>query len=74
MALDLRAVRTRRAKLTLELGSGAGELYLLDEDPFEMDNRFDDPSCRAIRAELEDMVRSRPADERDPLPVPVGAA
>lgn len=46
VALDLRAVRTRNAKLTLELGSGAGELYLLDEDPGEMHNRFDDRSSR----------------------------
>lgn len=74
VALDLRAVRTRRAKLTLEMGSGAGELYLLDEDPGEMHNRFDDPSCRGLRTELEAMIRSRPADEMEPLPEPIGAA
>ena len=44
VALDLRAVRTRTAKLTLELGSGAGELYDLANDPHESENRFDDPA------------------------------
>jgi len=74
VALDLRVVRTRSAKLTLELGSGAGELYLLDEDPHEMHNRFDDPACRGTREALIDMIHSRPRDEREPLPEPIGAA
>lgn len=74
VALDLRAARTARAKLTLELESGAGELYLLDEDPGEMVNRFDDPACKGVREELSDMIRSRPKDIRDPLPEPIGAA
>lgn len=74
VALDLRAVRTHNAKLTLELGSGAGELYLLDEDPQEMVNRFNDPGCRGIKEELSDMIHSRPQDIRDPLPLPIGAA
>lgn len=60
--LDLRTVRTRRHKLTLDLRSGAGELYDLANDPHEMDNRFDDPGCAAPRRELEDMIRSRPQD------------
>jgi arylsulfatase A-like enzyme len=74
VALDLRAVRTRDAKLTLELGSGEGELYLLDEDPQEMTNRFADPSCKGLRDELTQMIHSRPQDIRDPLPQPIGAA
>jgi hypothetical protein len=57
--LDLRTVRTRTHKLTLELKSGAGELYDLRNDPYEMENRFDDSPARR---ELEDMIRSRPAD------------
>jgi arylsulfatase A-like enzyme len=74
VALDLRAVRTQGAKLTLEMESGAGELYLLDEDPHEMRNRFDDPACKGLRSELTDMIRSRPQDIMDPLPQPIGAA
>jgi arylsulfatase A-like enzyme len=74
VALDLRVVRTRDAKLTLELGSGAGELYRLSDDPHEMVNRFDDPACRGLRAELTDMIHARPDDIRDPLPLPNGSA
>jgi arylsulfatase A-like enzyme len=74
VALDLRAVRTQNAKLSLELESGEGELYLLDQDPHEMENRFHDPEYKAIRDELTDMIQSRPQDIRDPLPQPIGAA
>ncbi|MEO6596707.1 MAG: sulfatase/phosphatase domain-containing protein, partial [Planctomycetota bacterium] len=64
----LRTVRTQRHKLTLELDSGAGELYDLVEDPQEMVNRFDDQSYAAVRRELSDMIASRPADAVAPLP------
>jgi arylsulfatase A-like enzyme len=74
VGLSLRAVRTRDAKLTLELGSGAGELYVLNEDPQEMVNRFDDPAYRGIREQLTAMIHARPKDIRDPLPERVGAA
>ena len=66
--LHLRTVRTQRHKLTLELDSGAGELYDLVEDPQEMFNRFDDQSYAAVRRELSDMIASRPADAVAPLP------
>jgi len=62
--LDLRTVRTRDQKLTLERISGAGELYDLREDPDEMVNRFDDPAYANVRRALFDMIASRPADER----------
>lgn len=61
--LKLRTARTRDWKLTLELDSGAGEMYCLAEDPDEMDNLFDDPGYAARRRELTDMIRSRPADQ-----------
>ena len=60
--LQLRTVRCKRHKLSLELASGEGELYDLEEDPHEMDNLFGDPQRQAIRRELEDMIRSRPDD------------
>jgi arylsulfatase A-like enzyme len=60
--LDLRTVRTQRHKLTLELRSGAGELYDLYDDPYEMQNRFNDPGIAVIQKNLVEMVRSRPAD------------
>ena len=63
--LDLRTVRTQRHKLTLELRSGAGELYDLYDDPHEMQNRFG--QGLAIEKELSAMIRSRPNDARPRL-------
>ena len=74
VALDLRMARTKTHKLTVEAGSGAGELYDLKNDPYEMDNLFDDSGMGAIRKELEDMIASRPDDEMDIKPTPVGMA
>jgi arylsulfatase A-like enzyme len=58
--LDLRTVRTKRHKLTLDLRSGAGELYDLYDDPHEMQNLFG--KSNAAEKQLTDMIRSRPAD------------
>lgn len=63
--LDLRTVRTRTHKLTVDLRSGAGELYDLVNDPDEMENVFE--TSRA-RKELMDMIESRPDDEVPRLP------
>jgi arylsulfatase A-like enzyme len=63
--LDLRTVRTRSHKLTVDLRSGAGELYDLANDPHEMDNVFD---SSMVKNELLDMIRSRPHDIRPRLP------
>jgi hypothetical protein len=67
-------VRTRRHKLTLELDSGAGELYDLVDDPHELDNRFDDPACAGARKELTEMIASRPDDAKRERQAPVGMA
>ncbi|MBX9903215.1 MAG: sulfatase-like hydrolase/transferase [Burkholderiales bacterium] len=74
VALQLRTVRTRTHKCTFELGSGAGELYDLYNDPGEMDNLFNDPGRAKIRKELHDMMRARPGKIRDDLAEPVGMA
>jgi arylsulfatase A-like enzyme len=66
--LQLRTVRTPRHKLTVDLLSGAGEMYDLQEDPDEMDNRFGDPAVAAVQKELTDMIASRPDDAVAPLP------
>ena len=73
VALSLRTVRTRDAKMTVDLRSGDGELYDLRDDPAEMTNRFADPGKAALRRELMDMIRSRP-DDAGPLREPVGMA
>jgi arylsulfatase A-like enzyme len=68
VGLELRTVRTGNAKLTVDQISGDGELYLLSEDPDEMDNRFNDPSVRGIQQELADMIAARPGPLMADLP------
>ena len=58
----------------MELGSGAGELYDLYDDPHEGVNRFDDPAARGFREELMQRLMCRPDDIMDPLPATVGPA
>lgn len=74
IGLQLRTVRTKTHKCTFELGSGAGELYDLVEDPQEMHDRFADPAYKGVRDELEQMMRARPGEVRNPLAQPIGMA
>jgi arylsulfatase A-like enzyme len=74
VALELRTVRTRTHRLTQECVSGAGELYDLVADPFELDNRWDEPAMAGIKAELEAMIATRPNDVLQPPLRPVGMA
>lgn len=69
--LSLRTVRTRSAKLTVDLRSGAGEMYDLMHDPNEMINIFDAPEHTALRAQLEAFLNARP-DDMGPIGTPVG--
>jgi len=71
--LELRTVRTRTHKLTVDLISGAGELYDLEADPDEMTNLFDMPQTLEIQATLQGYVASRPQDML-PDQTPVGTA
>ncbi|MEM7686157.1 MAG: sulfatase/phosphatase domain-containing protein, partial [Pseudomonadota bacterium] len=71
--LSLRTVRTKTHKMTVDLQSGAGELYDLARDPHELDNLFEDPSASDIRSRLEDYLARRPNDI-GPNRVPVGTA
>ena len=73
VGLSLRTVRTQTHKLTLELGSGAGELYDLVNDPHEMSNLFDDPAVAEIQEALTAMIHQRP-DDIGPLGTPSGGA
>ncbi len=73
VALSLRTVRTRTHKLTLDLQSGAGELYDLENDPHELVNLFEAEHAAGVRAELETMLHSRP-DDALPLQTQVGMA
>ncbi len=62
--LALRTVRTRSQKLTLELNSAAGELYDLEDDPQEMQNRFGDPAYAGAQRELTRTDDREPARRR----------
>ena len=50
--LDLRTVRSRSHRLSVDLNSGAGELYDLAADPHEMTNLWDDAGAAAMRDRL----------------------
>ncbi len=71
VALSLRTVRTKSAKLTKDLRSGAGEMYDLAADPHEMLNVYDDPDHADLKAELEGYLMMRP-DDIGPINTPVG--
>ena len=73
VSLSLQVIRTKTHKLTLDLISGAGELYDLVIDPNEMDNRFDHEDYADVQSDLVRMINLRPQDKRD-LQVQVGLA
>ncbi|MGC6536943.1 MAG: sulfatase-like hydrolase/transferase [Candidatus Puniceispirillaceae bacterium] len=73
IALSLQTVRTKTAKLTIDRISGAGEMYDLAADPYELQNLFDHEDYADLQAELTAMLESRP-DDRLPLQVQVGMA
>ena len=60
--LSLRMVRTKTHKLTVELESGAGEMYDLVNDPNEMVNLWDNPDYATVQADLVEKLESRPKD------------
>ena len=62
VALSLRTVHTKTAKMTVDQISGAGELYDLAADPDELVNQFDNPQMRPLRDELMEMLETRPDD------------
>ena len=74
VGLQLRTVRTKTHKCTFELGSGAGELYDLVNDPGEMHDRFLDQGYRGVRDALEQMMHARPGAVLDRLSEPIGMA
>ena len=73
VALSLRCVRTETDKLTMDLRSGAGEMYDLVNDPDEMINVFDDPNYATRRAQLQGFLAQRP-DDIGPIGQAVGPA
>ncbi|MEP3278275.1 MAG: sulfatase-like hydrolase/transferase [Stappiaceae bacterium] len=62
IAMDLRTVRSDRHRMSVDMNTSTGELYDLQEDPHEMINLFEDATAKTARADLMDMIRSRPDD------------
>ena len=58
--LKLHTVRARDWKCSIELSTGAGEMYDLKEDPDEMRNVWDDPAYASMRRDAEQIIRDRP--------------
>jgi arylsulfatase A-like enzyme len=70
----LRTIVTRRWRMSIAQGDVWGELYDLENDPHEMDNLFDDPRHRAVRAELMEKLAHRQMELADRSPLPMGRA
>ncbi|MFN3147816.1 MAG: sulfatase-like hydrolase/transferase [Paracoccaceae bacterium] len=73
VGLSLRTVRTRTHKMTVDMQSGAGELYDMVGDPDELTNLFDDPGSAELRRQLLGYIDQRP-DDAGPVRVQVGMA
>ena len=70
----LRTLVNRRWRMTIAQGDPYGELYDLDTDPHEMNNLFDEPAHRAVRAELMEQLAYRQMELVDRSPLPMGRA
>jgi arylsulfatase A-like enzyme len=70
----LRTLITQRYRMTIAHGDAYGELYDRQNDPHEMDNLFDDPTHRGVRAELMEQLAYREMEFADRSPLPSGRA
>jgi arylsulfatase A-like enzyme len=73
-ASRLRTLVTARWRMTIIQGDSYGELYDLENDPHELDNLFEDPAHRGVRAELMEKLAYREMELADRSPLPTGRA
>ena len=64
--IALKILRTQTHKLVLT-ASGPDELFDLVADPGELENRIDEPLCRAVLSDLAERLAKRMDDSHDPL-------
>jgi len=65
---QVRTLVTDRFKLTVGHAAGMGELYDLHDDPWELHNRFGDPSLTGVQAQLTQRLAMELLNTQDPLP------
>ena len=70
----LRTLVTQRWRMTIAENDPYGELYDLQNDPYEMDNLFGDPAHRGVRADLMERLAYREMEFADRSPLPMGRA
>jgi arylsulfatase A-like enzyme len=66
---EVRMVRKGRYKLQMDM-LGAGYLYDLEKDPFELKNLFDDAALLAIKADMLGELTAAMLRTCDPIPAP----
>ncbi|MGH6739768.1 MAG: sulfatase/phosphatase domain-containing protein, partial [Bradyrhizobium sp.] len=74
VASRLRTIVTEHWRMTIAHGDPWGELYDLQNDPYEMENLFDDPGHRAVRAGMMEKLAYREMELADRSPLPIGRA
>ena len=63
VGMSYKAVRTERAKLVHWVHrEGVDELYDLEQDPYEIENRIGDPACTKLKASLQKELRKLVAE------------
>ncbi|MEO4043656.1 sulfatase-like hydrolase/transferase [Hoeflea sp. CAU 1731] len=62
--LDLQTIVTQDYRCTFEMLSNEGEMYDLRQDPYEMNNVFDEPDHADGREKLDKLRSDRPDDKR----------
>jgi len=70
----MRTLVTPRWRMTITHGDPWGELYDLSNDPHEMDNLFEDPDHREVRARLMEELAYRQMELAERSPLPMGRA
>ena len=73
VTLNLRTVKGKRFKLTVDLASKDGEMYDLQEDPYELVNLYNNADYAEQQAQLMAWIEARP-DDMLPLGIQVGPA
>lgn len=66
----MRMVRRGDWKLIFDM-QGRGQLYHLDEDPYELRNLYDSPACHDVQAQMLAELLAWTLRTQDPLPYPM---